>query len=68
MVPLEVTHTALANEKILARLGEFQSDLGRTLLQLMHIYQKNFYEVEGFKHPPIHDPCAVFFLLEREQF
>lgn len=63
MVPLEVTHTALASEQILSQMGEYKSLLGRTLLQLMHIYQANFYAAEGFTHPPVHDPCAVFFLL-----
>ena len=68
MVPLEVTHTARADERVMAQVAEFKSELGKTLLQLLQIYQKNYFSFYKFPFPPIHDPCAVFYLLEREQF
>lgn len=68
MVPLEVTHTNQANEKVQACLAEFKSPLGVTLLELVNIYQQNYFKQYGFKFAPIHDPCAVFFVLEREHF
>ena len=27
-----------------------------------------YLECQGFEYPPIHDPCAVFAVLERDNF
>lgn len=62
MIPLEVTHTALATPAVLQRiLGR-----GTPFLQLMHkllmFFAHTYKEVFDFEHPPLHDPLAVFYI------
>lgn len=65
MVPLEVTHQVRANQKVMDKLAEHKSEVGKTLLQLLQVYQQNYFNTYKFQFAPIHDPVAVFYLLER---
>jgi len=39
--------------------------MGTILYILNRKFQQNYKKLENFDHPPAHDPCAVFYLLER---
>eukprot|EP00897_Mesotaenium_endlicherianum_P010813 jgi/Mesen1/9760/ME000007S09820 len=66
MVPLEVTHTALVTPPVLARILAAPSPPTpfRTIVgELLTFFAKRYKEVFGFEHPPLHDPCAVAFVI-----
>ena len=65
MVPLEVTHTALATPAVMQRItprggssSAFLALMHRLLLFFAHTYR----DVFDFAHPPLHDPLAVFYV------
>ena len=69
MVPLEVTHTALATPQIIDRIttanpSPFLLIIREILLFFSDTYRTVFY----FKDPPIHDPCAIFYIIQPGAF
>ena len=65
MVPLEVTHTALVTEDVLQRLQNAAAvgacnKRGGQITELLDFFKMTYQRVFGFKHPPLHDPCAVW--------
>jgi purine nucleosidase len=68
MVPLELTHTNQANLAVLEKFKKYQSPFAKCVVQLIEAYRGNYFTVYGLPHPPLHDPCAVFYLLEKEAF
>ena len=59
MVPLEVTHQALATEIILHRLRTAPGNVAHVAAELMTFFAESYQQVFGFPDPPVHDPCAV---------
>ena len=63
MVPLEVTHTALVTEAVLARIcgggAEASSRFRRIVCELLLFFAASYRRVFGFEAPPLHDPCAL---------
>ncbi|GCE16911.1 nucleoside hydrolase [Dictyobacter kobayashii] len=59
MVPLEVTHQALATEEIIQRLRAMGRPVPTFVADLLHYFADSYRQVFGFPAPPIHDPCAV---------
>ena len=60
MVPLEVTHTALATPAVLAKIGEQGTPFLTLMHQVLMYFAHTYAEVFSFEHPPLHDPLAVF--------
>jgi inosine-uridine nucleoside N-ribohydrolase len=59
MVPLEVTHRALATNEIISRLRNAQRTVPTFAADLLVFFAETYYRVFGFDAPPVHDPCAV---------
>jgi inosine-uridine nucleoside N-ribohydrolase len=59
MVPLEVTHQALATPEILQRLRVSGRHVACVAADLLTFFGDTYLHVFGFAHPPVHDPCAV---------
>jgi inosine-uridine nucleoside N-ribohydrolase len=59
MVPLEVTHQALATDEILNRLRAIRRPVATTVADLLVFFAESYRQVFGFPSPPVHDPCAV---------
>ena len=70
MVPLEVTHTALATPAVAERIrGRVGGAFGAATQELLAFFAQTYREVFGFEEgPPVHDPCAVLFALEPSAF
>ena len=60
MVPLEVTHTALATPEVMARIAARDSAFLRLMHRLLMFFAHTYRGVFDFAHPPLHDPLAVF--------
>ncbi len=59
MVPLEVTHPALATPEVTARLRAAQRPVATFASDLLVFFAGTYRNVFGFPAPPVHDPCAV---------
>ncbi|CAI5516904.1 unnamed protein product [Closterium sp. Naga37s-1] len=42
--------------------------LRQTVSALMHFFARTYLEVFGFQHPPLHDPCALAFVIAPSLF
>jgi inosine-uridine nucleoside N-ribohydrolase len=68
MVPLEVTHTALITEAVLEQIGSMRSTYARMITQLLTFFKATYKRVFDFADPPLHDPCAVAWIVAPELF
>ena len=59
MVPLEVTHQALATEDVIKRLRDAGGVVPKFAADLLVYFAESYRQVFGFSAPPLHDPCAV---------
>jgi inosine-uridine nucleoside N-ribohydrolase len=59
LVPLEVTHRALATESVVARIAALDTPVARMSVALMRFFADTYLRVFGFEAPAVHDPCAV---------
>jgi inosine-uridine nucleoside N-ribohydrolase len=59
MVPLEVTHQALATPDIILRLRSAQKTVTTLAADLLAFFAEAYRTTFGFAAPPVHDPCAV---------
>ena len=70
MIPLEVTHTALATPDVVATLREKAllhpqgEEHAQRVEALLTFFAKTYKDVFDFDHPPLHDPCAVWAAIE----
>jgi uridine nucleosidase len=72
MVPLEVTHTAIFNDKqreaVKSALGD-TNPLGTMVIELMTFFSQTYKDVFGFMEGgPVHDACAVAYAIQPELF
>ncbi|KAI8063214.1 Inosine/uridine-preferring nucleoside hydrolase domain-containing protein [Gongronella butleri] len=73
MVPLDVTHTALVNDKVLDLLAKATDVINprfhRLVRDLLLFFKSGYESAFGFKNgPPLHDPLAVAYLVMRSGF
>jgi inosine-uridine nucleoside N-ribohydrolase len=59
LVPLEVTHRALATAEVLARISALASPVAEMSVALMRFFTDTYRREFGFEAPAVHDPCAV---------
>ena len=67
MVPLEVTHSALVTPQVVARVRGLGSRFGAMCEELLLFFQAA-HEKEGYAFVPLHDPCAVAWLVDEALF
>jgi inosine-uridine nucleoside N-ribohydrolase len=59
MVPLEVTHQALATPDVVARVDALDTPVARMTSALLRYFASTYERVFSFPAPAVHDPCAV---------
>src|SRR5216684_1545921 len=64
LVPLEVTHQALATREVTARLRAAQRPVATFAADLLAFFADTYRNVFGFPAPPVHDPCAVAAIID----
>lgn len=70
MVPLEVTHTALVTTRVLQdiRLAHGSTPFKELVTLLLLFFATTYREVFKFDDPPLHDPCAVAYVIAPQLF
>ena len=68
MVPLEITHTALVTHDILNSIKLIGSNFSTILIDLLLFFKSTYKDVFRMPDPPLHDPCAVAFVIDPSIF
>jgi purine nucleosidase len=64
MVGLDVTHEALATPEVAAAIAAVDTAPARFVGELLEFFGHTYKDQQGFDHPPVHDPCAVAFVID----
>jgi inosine-uridine nucleoside N-ribohydrolase len=65
----QVTHTALATKSVLERIAVgCPTPFGALMQQLLTFFADTYKQVFQFDDPPLHDPCAVAYVIAPELF
>ena len=64
MVGLDLTHQALATPEVVARIAELNTAPARFVSDLLEFFAGTYRTRHGFPAPPVHDPCAVAFVID----
>ena len=64
MVGLDLTHQALATPAVQERFRELGTPSGDFLAALVDAFRSNYKTAQGFDNPPVHDPCAVAYVID----
>ncbi|MFD0419651.1 nucleoside hydrolase [Streptomyces sp. NPDC127108] len=64
MVGLDLTHQALATPEVTRRIAEVGTRPAVFVGELLDFFGAAYREAQGFEHPPVHDPCAVAYVID----
>lgn len=64
MVGLDLTHQALATPDVVAAIDAVGTKPAKFVMELMEFFTKTYKDAQGFDYPPVHDPCAVAYVID----
>jgi len=64
MVGLDLTHEALATPDVAAAIAAVDTGPARFVSELLVFFGHTYKDQQGFDFPPVHDPCAVAFVID----
>ena len=64
MVGLDLTHEALATPDVEAAIAAISTGPARFVGELLEFFGHTYKDMQGFDYPPVHDPCAVAFVID----
>lgn len=64
MIGLDLTHQALATPDVAARVSAVGTAPARFVGELLEFFGETYRDAQGFDFPPVHDPCAVAFVID----
>jgi purine nucleosidase len=64
MVGLDLTHQALATPEVEAAIAAVGTSPAQFVVELMDFFRESYRDAQGFDHPPVHDPCAVAYVID----
>ncbi|MBS9431617.1 nucleoside hydrolase [Photorhabdus hainanensis] len=64
MVGLDLTHQARATPEIIKAISRINTNVSRFVVELLEYYGESYQKRHGFNSPPIHDPCAVAYVID----
>jgi len=63
MVGLDLTHQAGATDAVVERFSALGTPLSKIVVELLTFFGSTYKSVTGFDAPPVHDPCAVAYVI-----
>jgi purine nucleosidase len=66
MVGLDLTHQAVATPDVRERISALDTTAARFVGELLDFYGSTYRSTQGFLYPPVHDPCAVAYVVDPE--
>jgi purine nucleosidase len=64
MVGLDLTHQALATPDVIGAIQAVGTGPAKFVDELMVFFAESYKDAQGFDHPPVHDPCAVAYVID----
>lgn len=64
MVGLDLTHQALATPEVVEAISAVGTKPARFVVELLEFFGQTYKEAQGFDAPPVHDPCAVAYVID----
>ena len=64
MVGLDLTHQALATPEVESRFAALGTSAGDFVVGLIDAFRRNYKDAQDFDNPPVHDPCAVAYVID----
>ena len=64
MVGLDLTHQALATPEVVEKIAAVGTQPAQFVLELLEFFGKTYKDAQGFDYPPVHDPCAVAYVID----
>jgi purine nucleosidase len=64
MVGLDLTHEALATPAVADAIASVGTAPARFVGELLEFFGETYKDQQGFEHPPVHDPCAVAYVID----
>ena len=64
MVGLDVTHKALASRDVRAAVEALGTEPSRFFADVLSFFADAYLKDQGFEAPPVHDPCAVAYVID----
>ena len=64
MVGLDLTHQALSTPEVEQRFAVLGTSCGDFVVGLIDAFRRNYKDAQGFDDPPVHDPCAVAYVID----
>ncbi|WP_072690384.1 uridine-preferring nucleoside hydrolase UriH [Rhodococcus marinonascens] len=64
MVGLDVTHQARATSEVTNAIAAVGTRPARFVGELLEFYGRRYKGAQGFDAPPVHDPCAVAYVID----
>ncbi len=64
MVGLDATHRALATDQVVADIARLDTAPAAFVGELLAFFGVMYQESQGFDAPPVHDPCAVAYVID----
>jgi purine nucleosidase len=64
MVGLDLTHEALATPSVATAIAAVGTGPARFVGELLEFFGHTYRDQQGFEYPPVHDPCAVAFVID----
>jgi purine nucleosidase len=66
MVGLDLTHQALATPEVAEKIRAVGTTPAQFVLELFEFFAASYKDAQGFDYPPVHDPCAVAYVIDPE--
>jgi purine nucleosidase len=66
MVGLDLTHQALVTPEVTAKVRAVGTTPATFVLELFDFFAASYRDAQGFEFPPVHDPCAVAYVIDPE--
>lgn len=64
MVGLDLTHQALATPEVVQKIANLNTKPAKFVCDLLDFFGKMYKKEQGFDYPPVHDPCAVAYVID----
>jgi inosine-uridine nucleoside N-ribohydrolase len=68
LIPLDLTHKALATPKRIARIAALGNETGKACAGMLSFFNRHDVEKYGSEGAPLHDPCVIAYLLQPDTF
>jgi purine nucleosidase len=64
MVGLDLTHQALATPAVFDAIAAIGTRPAQVVVDILEFFRTAYAQVQGFESPPVHDPCAVAYVID----